>query len=172
MFANFLEAVSGGLPVPPPEITRHPIDVARDEMALDVRELPGPRDNPRIVMYHATTRGGAAGDETAWCSSFVNFCVHQVGFQGTDSKAARSWHDQDWHQEVDVPEQGDIVVFDRRPLDPNERPGGHVGFFISQDEDTIQVLGGNQGDRIRIASYPKNGVSGGTRYKLLSIRRP
>jgi uncharacterized protein (TIGR02594 family) len=151
MFAKFLEPVSGGLPVPPPTIIRRPIDVAFAEMELNVREVPGPPDNPRIVMYHATTRGEAAGDETAWCSSFVNFCVHQAGFQGTDNRWAKSW--QGWHQDVTgAPAEGDIVVFDRRPL--RGEPGGHVGFFISQGENNIQVLGGNQGNRIRIAPYP------------------
>ncbi|HMG50980.1 MAG TPA: glycoside hydrolase domain-containing protein, partial [Inquilinus sp.] len=90
MFAAFLEPVSGGLPIDPPPSgeTRRPIDVARAELALNVQEIPGAQNNPRIVMYHATTSGGAAPDETAWCSSFVNYCVEQTGLRGTDSKWA------------------------------------------------------------------------------------
>src|SRR5205823_13988318 len=109
---------------PPP--TPRPIDIARQELALGVAEIPGPQDNPRIVMYHRTTQGGAADDETAWCSSFVNYCVEQTGLPGTDSKAARSWHDQDWGRVVTpAPVEGDLVVFSRRS--PTEE-GGHVGF--------------------------------------------
>jgi uncharacterized protein (TIGR02594 family) len=168
MFAAFLEAVSGGLPLDLPA-ARRPIDVARAELALGVSEVAGPVNNPRIVMYHATTSGGAAPDETAWCSSFVNYCVEQAGLRGTDSKGARSWHDTDWGDDVAAsPSEGDIVVFSRKAAGVN---GGHVGFFIRDDGTTIRILGGNQGNRISIRDYPKNGTLGSFRYKLLSIRR-
>jgi uncharacterized protein (TIGR02594 family) len=181
VFANFLQAVSGGLPAPLPvapsaapplgatTVTPRPIDIARQELALGVAEIPGRDDNPRIVMYHRTTEGGAAHDETAWCSSFVNYCVEQTGLQGTDSKAARSWHDQDWGRDVtSVPVEGDIVVFSRHS--PTE-DGGHVGFFIADEDDQIRILGGNQGNRISIRLFPKDGSLGSMDYKLLSIRR-
>ena len=181
VFANFLQAVSGGLPAPLPvapsaapplgatTVTPRPIDIARQELALGVAEIPGRDDNPRIVMYHRTTEGGAAHDETAWCSSFVNYCVEQTGLQGTDSKAARSWHDQDWGRDVtSVPVEGDIVVFSRHS--PTE-DGGHVGFFIADVDDQIRILGGNQGNRISIRLFPKDGSLGSMDYKLLSIRR-
>jgi uncharacterized protein (TIGR02594 family) len=174
MFEHFLQAVSGGLPLDPgsggpPLATRQPIDVARAEMNLGVAEIPGPKSNPRIVLYHSTTQGKPAGDETPWCSSFVNFCVEQVPAlgRGTDSRAAKSWDEQHWHHEVTTsPREGDIVAFQRGSGD-----GGHVGFFISQSETHIQVLGGNQQNAINVSSFPIDGVSGGTHYKLLSIRR-
>ena len=173
MFESFLEPVSGGLPlpVPPSSPGAHvmPIDVARQEMSRGVAEIPGPQSNPRIVLYHSTTKGGAASDETPWCSSFVNFCVEQAGLQGTDDKAALSWHEQHWGQDVTAePAEGDIVVF--RRTGPTSS-GGHVGFFIGQDQASIQVLGGNQDNRINIKPFPKDGMSGETRYKLMSIRR-
>ncbi len=173
MFANFLEAVSGGLPVAVSGDDRagqiRPIDVARAEMKLNVAEVRGRQNNPRIVMYHQTTEGGAAPDETPWCSSFANYCVERAGLQGTNSKRALSWHEHQWGREVTPkPLEGDIVVF-RRQSPKNS--GGHVGFFIGGDESTIQVLGGNQGNRINISSFPKDGMSGETHYKLLSVRR-
>ncbi len=181
MFARFLAAVSGGLPDDPgtvpspfgPGAPRRPIDFARDELTRGVREVPGSASNPRIVMYHRTTEGGAAPDETHWCSSFVNYCVEQAGFAGTDSKWAMSWHDNGWGRDVTAdPGEGDIVVFRRREGSRSgEIVGGHVGFFISQEEGKIQILGGNQSNRIRISSYPKNGMLGDNHYKLLSIRR-
>jgi uncharacterized protein (TIGR02594 family) len=188
VFGSFLQAVSGGLPLPdptpapaqtptsgttPPGLAaagvRRPIDVARDEMKLDVQEIPGSQNNPRIVMYHATTAGGAAPDEVAWCSSFVNYCVEQTGLRGTDSKVARSWHDQHWGRDVTAnPVEGDIVVFSRHS--PTQ-DGGHVAFFLDQDETDIRVLGGNQNNRIGIGSFPKDGMMGSTHFSLLSIRR-
>lgn len=167
LFRAFLEAVSGGVPTEPAVPT--PLSFARDELALDVREVPGPRSNPRITMYHATTTGGAAPDETAWCSSFVNYCVEQAGFRGTDSKWARSWHEANWGRVVtDSPREGDVVVWRRTG---HGQDGGHVGFYIDGDDDTILVLGGNQGNRISMARYPRNGTMHFT-YRLLSIRRP
>jgi uncharacterized protein (TIGR02594 family) len=119
-------------------------------------------------MYHQTTRGGAH-DETAWCSSFVNYCVRKSGLQGTDDKRALSWHEQGFGQDVtDDPKEGDIVVFRRR--NPTES-GGHVGFFIGQQGDKIQILGGNQGNAISIAPFPRDGTVGTTHYAMLSIRR-
>lgn len=170
MFEGFLQPVSGGLPTTLGAGAR-PLDIARAELALDIREVAGPRDhNPRIVMYHATTSGGAQPDETAWCSSFVNYCVEQAGLRGTDSTWARSWHDADWGRDVtNAPEEGDIVVW-RRRYDGKE--GGHVGFLLSADANSIEVLGGNQSNRVRIQRYPRAGVLGGQRYDLLSIRRP
>jgi uncharacterized protein (TIGR02594 family) len=181
MFEHFLQAVSGGLPLDPgsggpPLETSQPIDVARAEMNRgDVVEVPGLENNPRILLYNSTTEGGSETDHTPWCSSFVNFCVERVPalVPGTDSKAAKSWHERHWHHDVTTaPKEGDIVVFERR-LGSRDGAvlGGHVGFFISQDEMHIQVLGGNQGKRISVAPFPKDGVSGNTYFKLLSIRR-
>jgi uncharacterized protein (TIGR02594 family) len=177
MFGTFLQAVSGGLPIQPgtaelpqaPGALLQPIDVARAEMSRGVSGIPGPRNNPRIVMYHATTKGGAAPDETAWCSSFVNFCVEQTGLHGTDSKVALSWHEQNWGDDVTAgPQTGDVVVFRR---DGPRSSGGHVGFWLGQSEDKIRILGGNQGNAISIANFPKDGNLGETHYKLASIRR-
>jgi uncharacterized protein (TIGR02594 family) len=176
MFASFLTGLSGGLPqtVPPapPRSQPRPIDVARAELALGVREIPGRRDNPRIVLYHSTTRGGAASDETAWCASFVNYCVEQAGLQGTDSKAALSW--ENWGHAAASAGEGDIAVFRRRAGNSSgEIKGGHVGFLAGSDDGgaMLPLLGGNQSQSVRIQSYPRDGVLGSFHYKLLSIRR-
>ena len=50
--------------------------------------------------------------------------------------------------------------------------GGHVGFVVSFDATSVTVLGGNQSNRVSIATYPREGSLGGQNYKLLSIRRP
>lgn len=168
MKASFLKAVSGGLPAPAPAPLT-PLAVAEAELALGVAEVAGSQHNPRIVMYHSFTDDGAAPDETAWCSSFANYCVIKAGGTGTRSKWARSWHDQHWGQEVTAaPQPGDLVVWRRRW---RTQDGGHVAFFVEDLGDRIKVLGGNQGNRVCYATYPKNGTAGETRYNLLSIRR-
>jgi uncharacterized protein (TIGR02594 family) len=179
MFGQYLEPVSGGLPLPlPDDGTGHPapaaprpVDIARQELAIGVSEIAGSQNNPRIVMYHATTEGGASADEVAWCSSFVNYCVERTGLEGTDSKAARSWHNSGWGEMVTQPQDGDIVVFSRTGGGAHAG-AGHVGFYVSQTTTTVKVLGGNQGNRISIRDFPKNGPLGSFNYRVLSYRRP
>ena len=177
MFEHFLQAVSGGLPLDPGPSGSfaQPIDVACAELNRgDVFEVPGLENNPRILLYNSTTDGRPETDHTPWCSSFVNYCVEQVPAvrPGTHSKVAKSWHTLPWRHDVTTaPKKGDIVVFERRRVSDSAVLGGHVGFFISQDETHIQVLGGNQGKRISIAPFPKDGDSGNTHFELLSIRR-
>ncbi len=172
MYGNFLTPVSGGFPVN--QNFEIPLAVARSELALGVREVSGSRHNPRIVMYHATTRGGVAPDETAWCSSFVNYCVEQTGLEGTNSKSAMSWHDSAWGSEsTTVPREGDIAVFRRREGSSNGSViGGHVGFWLGSEDGFITLLGGNQSNAVTISKYPMNGLRAGTHYELLSVRRP
>jgi uncharacterized protein (TIGR02594 family) len=176
MSRDFLKPLSGGLPLATPAPTpaqpqpATPYSIAQAELARDVREVAGAQDNPRIVLYHGSTQGPPAHDEVAWCSSFVNYCVEQAGMRGTDSKWARSWHDSGWgHDVTSDPRPGDIVVWRRRSATED---GGHVAFFVEMvGTDFIRVLGGNQSNRVCIATYPKNGTTGSMRYDLLSIRR-
>jgi uncharacterized protein (TIGR02594 family) len=120
------------------------LEIARAE--LGVAEVPGAGDNPRILDYHATTGGGKEPDSVPWCSSFVNFCVERAGLKGTDSKAARSW--MDWGREAQAFFPGCIVVLER-----GAAPQGHVGFFVGTESGRIQLLSGNQGNRVSIASF-------------------
>lgn len=73
------------------------MDIARGETGQ--REVAGSRHNGRILEYHATTTLGARSDETAWCSSFVNWTMEKAGHRGTDSAAAISW--KHWGDKVD-----------------------------------------------------------------------
>lgn len=182
MHGDYLRTVIGGfplalaVPVPPTPPTPPtplalntvlptPYDVAMAELALDVREVPGSGNNPRIVMYHGTTNAwSGTDDDVAWCSSFVNYCVEQSGRTGTNSQRALEW--ENWGRDVSAEsEEGDIVVFER------VGKGGHVAFLVEDLGDHVSILGGNQSDRVKISVYPKNGDLGSTTYKLRSIRR-
>lgn len=109
-------------------------------------EVDGNGNNPRILEYQATTHGGAAPDSVPWCSSFVNFCVRKAGLQGTDSKRARSW--MEWGRDAGEFTSGCIVVLKR-----GAPPQGHVGFFVGTEGGRIRLLGGNQSNRVGIASF-------------------
>jgi uncharacterized protein (TIGR02594 family) len=111
------------------------------------------RANPLIVQFFdATTLRKPAGDTTAWCAAFVNWCIAR-GRKGRDdeqklaedklakhTQSAASSSFREWGNKTDKPEPGDIVVFRHR----TENWRGHVGFVISKTSSGIQVLGGNQ----------------------------
>lgn len=116
------------------------------------------RNNPRILEYHASTTlpGNLARiDETAWCSSFVNWCVSRVGLKGTNSARARSW--QDWGGKLTNPVPGCIVVFSRPSGGPQS---GHVAFYVSETATQIRVLGGNQSNQVKESNYAKSRLLG------------
>ncbi len=126
---------------------------------VGIKEYSGSGDNPRIVEYHNSTTLGprlSSQDETAWCSSFVNWCVEKAGYEGTDSAVARSW--EKWGKKLNTPIRGCIAVF-KRGSNPRK---GHVGFYIGETEKQIQLLGGNQSDAVNITSISKS--------RLLSYR--
>lgn len=133
-----------------------PYEVA--ETQRGVKEVPGAIHSKRVLEYHATTTLKATSDEVSWCSSFVNWCVEQAGLKGTGSAAARSW--LKWGTPVEAPELGDILIFSRG----SNPAAGHVGFYAGENEWQYKVLGGNQGDQVKVSQYKKA--------DLLGIRRP
>lgn len=125
---------------------------------LGVREVVGAGNNPRVLMYLESTeldREMASSDETPWCSAFVNWCFEVTGHVGTNSAAARSW--LGWGQSVPTPRRGAVTVLSR---DSAGSGGGHVGFFMSQTATAVQLLGGNQGNQVCVASYERKRVLG------------
>lgn len=117
---------------------------------LGVQETAGPEANARVVEYHAVTTLHATSDEVPWCASFVGWCLEKVGIRSTKSAAARSY--AQWGYELKTPRMGCIVVL-QRAGDPTK---GHVGFYISETEDRVNVLGGNQKNRVCEETYRKD----------------
>lgn len=89
-----------------------------------------------------------------WCAAWANKVLADAGIQGTDSLMARSF--LAWGQPVTgMPKIGDVVVLRRG----RNRYAGHVGFFYGFVDDAngvqkIAVLGGNQGQAVKISYYP------------------
>jgi uncharacterized protein (TIGR02594 family) len=141
---------------------------------LGQREVVGSGHNPRILQYLRSTTidfPSASRDETAWCSAFVNWCIEEAGYAGTDSAWAKSWIN--WGRPIREPRPGCIVVWDRDTFQGGHiADGGHVGFYLSSDSDSVKVRGGNQGNAVSEQSYPKDGMVGNMRYKLLGYRIP
>ena len=93
-----------------------------------------------------------------WCAEFINDILIKNGIKGTNSLLARSFLSLGEH--TDTPELGDIVVLWR---ESQESIYGHAGFYISENENSFFLLGGNQDGIVKIKSYPK--------WMLLDIRR-
>ena len=120
---------------------------------LGVAQFPAGQSNPRITEYHAGTNIRGCDDKASWCSSFVNWCLAQVGIAGTGSALARSW--LQWGQPLEQPIPGCIVVLYR---DDPQSWKGHVGFYLRHDEQHVCLLGGNQLGEVREHPYPMESV--------------
>jgi uncharacterized protein (TIGR02594 family) len=126
------------------------LDVAMKEIGQ--RERRGPQHNPRILEYHATTSLHATNDETAWCSSFVNWCLGEVNITGTNSASAVSWIN--WGK-ASHPKTGAITVI-QQTTGRSAGSGNHVAFFLQDNGSHIKLLGGNQSNRVKESLYPRS----------------
>jgi uncharacterized protein (TIGR02594 family) len=118
--------------------------IARGEIGQ--KEVSGTEHNSRIVEYHKTTTlpESLYNDETAWCSSFVNWCFRQAGYVGTNSARAKDW--KKWGKLYEKPIYGSVAIIDYGVTDEGVDKGGHVGFVIGRtSRGAIVILGGNQG---------------------------
>lgn len=125
------------------------IQVAKRE--IGVREVRG-GENPRIIEYHSKTSLKATEDEVPWCSSFVNWVCWKCELERSGSAAARSW--LGYGKRLPGFRKYAIVVLRRG----NSSWQGHVGFAMADLGNRIQVLGGNQADKVGYANYPKSDV--------------
>ena len=135
------------------------LEIAINEFGT--KEIKGAHHNKRIIQFaHESNFTWINDDETAWCSTFMNWVALQAGLVNSKSAAARSWLGVGF--EVENPEPGDVVVFWRESIHSHK---GHVGIYMgfSKDQTRVYVLGGNQGDAVSISAYPSN--------RILSFRR-
>lgn len=127
---------------------------------LGTREEQGAGDNPVIVAWAAKFGGWVASfyqhDEIPWCGLFVAHCLQETGVvPPKDFLAAKSY--AAWGDECDPAIPGAILVFGRQG-------GGHVGFYVAEDDTAYHVLGGNQSDAVTITRVAKE--------RLISARWP
>jgi uncharacterized protein (TIGR02594 family) len=116
------------------------------ERHIGLREIKGSKHNSTIVRWLTSLKAWWHDDETAWCGTFVAHCIKTAGLKIPSAwYRARAW--ADWGQKLNNPVVGCIVVFSREG-------GGHVGFVVGQDaKGNLMVLGGNQGDSVKISAF-------------------
>lgn len=124
---------------------------------------------------HAPGETPRAGRNMHWCAAFVNYCLHTAGYSHTGSAGAGSFAARNrWtFRALEEPRQGCVIVvgnggpahvaflYSWEGLPSS--PGGHV----VTDGMRVNLLGGNQGDRISIsrdrrrliAARDRNGVT-------------
>jgi len=117
---------------------------------LGVKETAGPRHTKQIIDW-AVELGLTrvyTSDEIPWCGLFVAKVVKDSGFDVVkDPLWARNWANFGNKQTVAM--LGDILVFVRNG-------GGHVGFYVGEDDLCYHVLGGNQGNAVNISRIEKS----------------
>jgi hypothetical protein len=165
--SDIIAAVPKGLR--PVEVAGFFLDVAagkyRSEWQPYTRAWPKTAHaNPLILAFFRRINAIPAGDTTAWCAAFVNWCLLQSNGSSRSAdatpptKSASSGSFRTWGKSRGLydarsntltsnfqPRLGDVVVFQEMLSDGSPDPmHGHVGFFLEMSLDAIRVLGGNQ----------------------------
>lgn len=124
-------------------------------------EKKGRGSNPNITRWAQETgvSGWYTDDDIPWCGLFVGVVAKRCGYGFAPGKllAAREW--AHWGQDVPKGREmlWDVLVF--------QRPGGgHVGFYVGENDKAFLVYGGNQSDSVGFAWIAKD--------RLISTRRP
>ncbi len=122
-----------------------------------IKEIHGGEHNP-VILGWAKEVGVDSyykQDEIPWCGLFMAVCVKRAGFNVVNAPlAARNWSGFGIQQKEAM--LGDVLVFTREG-------GGHVGIYIGEDKECYHVLGGNQGDQVKVSRLFKG--------RCIAIRR-
>jgi len=143
----------------------HAFDLAQRFTGL--KEVGGNVDNPQIMAMLKLDMDWPSEDEVPWCSAFANYICWLARLPRSKDLRARSWLNVGVGIQLDQAEPGDIVIIKRgsgdQPGPENTTAQGHVGFYAGISGDLIEILGGNQSDRVKISRYPRS--------RLLGVRR-
>lgn len=123
-----------------------------------LKETPGSKHNPIIMGWaseiNPAVKGWYDADEKAWCALFVGICLKRAGFEIPKSyDAIRALSYKSFGVPLKSAELGAVLVFGRSG-------GGHVGFYVGEDDKYFHVLGGNQKDEVNIMRLEKKRIEG------------
>lgn len=126
-----------------------------------VREMFTAVDIERGKPWPLAKDGRPAVDtrKVPWCAVFVNWCLAQTGIAGTRDAMARSFGRSRAFTRLDEPRIGCVVIMWRGARD--DGASGHVGFYAGAAEGRyFYVLGGNQGDTVKVAKFHESRTEG------------
>lgn len=126
------------------------------ERWLGLKEIAGSAHQPQILSWWESIKQSYRDDETAWCAAFVGGCLEEVGIESTRSAAARSY--EKYGEAITLPTYGAITVFWR-----GSKSGwqGHVTFLVGvTTSGNLLCLGGNQDNKVSVATYDRSRLLG------------
>lgn len=152
---------------------------------VGLSEFPGSHsNNDQIMAMLRLDQPWPENDEVPWCSAFLNYCAWLLRLPRSKHLAARSWLSVGKPIAMhDAEPKYDVVIFARPSRNKASFPGpeagsvqdgfppGHVGLFAGLDwregfaakNQLVQVLGGNQSNRVGISYYPMSRILGARR---------
>lgn len=108
----------------------------------DLREVPGPASNPTILGWLGKLKAWWKEDATPWCGTFVAYTLQESGLPIIKEwYRAKAWATYGSNLRPDRLAPGAILVFGRDN-------GGHVGYYVGEDQTSYHVFGGNQSDKV------------------------
>jgi len=126
-----------------------------------IMEIVGKGSNVEITKWakEVGVSGWYTDDDIPWCGLFVGVVAKRAGYPFASGKllAAREW--ANWGVPVTKGREmlWDVLVF--------VRPGGgHVGFYVGENDKAFLVYGGNQSNAVGFTWIAKT--------RLLTARRP
>jgi uncharacterized protein (TIGR02594 family) len=122
------------------------------------KETPGKGNTPAILKWadEIGVDDVYVADSTPWCGLFAAVVMKRGGWEPVKNPLwALNW--SKFGKPADKPSLGDILTFKRNG-------GGHVAFYVGEDNDYFHVLGGNQSDQVCVTRIAKS--------RLYAARRP
>lgn len=122
------------------------------EKDIGLTEIKGTGTAPKISRWLASLGAWWRDDEAPWCG--VAMAAWMTACNIKPPKAwyrAKSW--ADWGLPLAEPIEGCVVVFTRTG-------GGHVGLVVGETAlGNLLVLGGNQGDAVKVSAFKRDRVT-------------
>jgi uncharacterized protein (TIGR02594 family) len=114
---------------------------------VGVHEIPGPKENKRILEYHAATKLKSKSETVSWCAAFASWVLQEAGLPSLHTAWARDY--LKYGNALKAPAPGCLIVFERNA------PGGdsHVTFFHHAYHGLYFCAGGNQHDSVNITGF-------------------
>ena len=121
------------------------------QQAIGVREIPGKASNPTVEAYFADAGFPGLKDDVPWCAGFVAAMLKRGGMKNEVEPKMRLWAASYARcgSALKAPVWGCIGVKTRQG-------GGHVGFVVAANKEFVWLLGGNQGDKVSVARFPRS----------------
>ncbi len=137
------------------------VALAEAKKAKFIRETLSPTSE-MANKYHTYVGMPKATGSTAWCASFVNWCLNESGQKSVKSAGSQSilWNEGKLFKRINEPVYGCIVLLTNYvKSNGKQTSNGHVTFLYGIDSnDNLICLGGNQRDTIKFSRYKKKGV--------------